>query len=219
MKPFVAFTLTITLLISVDGQADAKHVSEARKGAEKAAPAARPREVLGNEKFKKACSPDFERVAEDALKKVGITDLKQFGEAWRTPDGTIWSNIATNPDGSPKRMNHEDATAYCKQLGARLPTGYPDDKNGTGDFPVQDSDVVTLRRFMGAKNSTTPDGLRSYRPQVLPRLEGFEKVYDSEMWTSSAQGTSSNHYVFNGAEGYTSMHFAGQKRLVRCVTP
>jgi len=59
----------------------------------------------------------------------------QLGEAWKDPSGMIWGD--TVRDGSEgKEMLHDEATKYCKTIGAQLPSR---------------EDFVRLRKYMGAK--------------------------------------------------------------------
>lgn len=134
---------------------------------------------------------EFQRIPEEELSKLGITNPKAFGEAWQDPSGMIWGDVKRLPDGSPRTMNHSDAEAYCKKLGAELPSGYEINWNGTGGYPNRDSDFVRLSKYMGAKYVFDDRGRKysdkGYSPQILPNLTYEEdgKTKSAVFWSSS----------------------------------
>ena len=142
---------------------------------------------------------EFKRVSEEELLALGIKDTKKFGEAWQDPSGKIWSDIAKKGDGTPLKMSQRDAETYCKNLGAELPSGYPENQNGTNGFPNKDSDFVALRKYMGAKSMAGTGVPEGYEPEILPNLTFWN-------WSSSVHSGLSNYaYFVDGRDGVVSL--------------
>lgn len=139
--------------------------------------------------------------------RVFVRDTSQpkLGEdAWRDQMGAIWGDVVKNDDGSLQVTTHEKAAAYCKKIGADLPS--------TADFQ-------RLRKYMAF------DREGEYTAQVLPNLN------KGPLWSShryqygpvvqsirSALGTYSNsdHYTFTTA-GELKPATGDQLLPFRCV--
>lgn len=172
-------------------------------------------EVISGETKKTDAGAIFTRVSPDDLKTLGIKDLSKFGEAWKDPSGLVWGDVAKDEKGNIRRMNHKDAESYCKSLGAELPTGYLEEKNGKNGFPNHDSDFVRLRKYMGAESLAGYGAPKGYGPQILPNLKegGWE-------WSSSVHpANSDNAYDFDGRSGdiYYGHRDYSLNVSVRCV--
>jgi len=144
------------------------------------------------------------------------TSNPKLGEAWRDPSGMIWGDIVKKADGTPHFMNHKDATAYCKSIGAELPSGWQSSQNKSNGG--QNSDFVRLREYMGA-TSGSYDG---YTPRVVPNLTHVQggETGSRYFWSSSVLPDDSNYaYVFDGRYGAfddgNRVYDAGYS--VRCV--
>jgi len=174
------------------------------------------------------------RVTEVELEKLGIKDPKAFGEAWRDPSGMIWGDIVKKEDGSPRFMNQKDADAYCKSIGAQLPSGYSPDADGKYGFPKQASDFERLRRYLG-RNSPYKYGVPDrYNPQVIPSLSHTtdsepriaEEFRSRHFWSSSVKERDhlgiSYVYYFDGPIGAIQVvvdEGSSVYNSLRCVFP
>lgn len=145
------------------------------------------------------------------------TSNPELGEAWRDPSGMIWGDIVKKADGTPYFMNHKNATAYCKSIGAELPSGWESSQNKSNGG--QNSDFVRLREYMGATSRSN----EGYAPQVLPNLTHVQdgETRNRYFWSSSVHPDYSNYaYVFNGRYGYIgtgNRDYVGFGLSVRCV--
>jgi hypothetical protein len=173
---------------------------------------------------KTASGAEFKRASEEDLKAAGVKDPKKFGEAWEDPSGMIWSDIAKKEDGSPLFMIHKDVEAYCKSLGAELPSGWKEDQNGKHGFANKDSDFVRLRKYMGAEYAAGYDTPKGYTAQILPNLtttsEKGEILNRWWHWSSSVHpDDTEGAYLFNGRDGDVDVVFRsnGHYFSVRCV--
>jgi hypothetical protein len=176
---------------------------------------------------KTASGSEFKRASEEDLNAAGIKDSKKFGEAWEDPSDMIWSDTAKKEDGSPLFMNHKDAEAYCKSLGAELPSGWPEDLNGKHGFPNKDSDFVRLRKYMAAEYAAGYDTPKGYAGQILPNLTTINEqgeILSRWHWSSSVHTDSNYAYVFDGRfgdVGYSNRsdddHSVDIDYSVRCV--
>jgi len=131
------------------------------------------------------------------------TSNAKLGEAWRDASGMIWGDIVKKDDGSPRFMNHKDATDYCKSIGAELPSR---------------EDFIRLREYMGAKSGSD----EGYTAQVLPNLTYTEKgqVNSRYFWSSSVHPDHSYYaYDFGGRFGYIGYYNRSFDNYysVRCV--
>ena len=184
---------------------------------------------------------EFQRVSEDVLRKAGVKDVAacvgkdgKFG-AFEEPSqkdkaGTplIWcGDVARDKDGKVRTMNHADADAYCKSIGASLPTGYFESRNGKNGFPDQDSDHVRLAKLMGATDSEgkgySPYVQGSTTQTVLPNLTTYEENRWNTtrwFWSSSVYPDSPwDAYVFYGRLGNAGYRYQYHASFVsvRCV--
>ncbi len=171
---------------------------------------------------KTASGAEFKRASEEDLKAAGIKDPKKFGEAWEDPSGMIWSDIAKKEDGSPLCMNHIDAEAYCKSLGAELPSGWQEDENGKHGYPDKDSDFVRLRKYMGAEYAAGHDTPQGYAAQILPNLTRINEegeVLNRWYWSSSETDGTDFAYIFTDRDGDVGygIRFFSYGTSVRCV--
>ncbi|MBI4402910.1 MAG: hypothetical protein HY537_02040 [Deltaproteobacteria bacterium] len=137
------------------------------------------------------------RVSPKELIALGVTDPLAFGEAWRDDSGMVWGDMVRE-NGLPRFMFIKDATAYCKHLGAQLPSAWPESRNsGHGN---KDSDFVRLAKFLS-------DTLFSER--MLPNFVYIEdgKAYARRFWSATPVdprfGTDYYGYVFRGEAGYS----------------
>ena len=124
--------------------------------------------------------------------------LPALGEAWRDPRGLIWGDIIKRADGTGtvRSMNHDNATAYCDSIEARLPTK---------------EEFIQLREYMGAR-AGTDEGYSHHDNQVLPNLSGHW------FWSSSVSPDSADYfYDFSRPYGGVDYHVRNLKNAVRCV--
>lgn len=185
--------------------------------------------VIGEIKTTDPGNARFTRVSEEALTKLGVYAKKCGEEAWREPDvvlpsgeikkGKIWCDIAMKKDKSPRFMKQTDAEAYCKGIGAELPTGWREEQNGKFGFKNEDSDFVRLTKYMGAKSGSN----EGYEPQVLPNLTYTKngQTRSRYFWSSSSVPfvNSISAYVFSGHNGdiYFDYRYHSNFYLVLCV--
>lgn len=146
---------------------------------------------------------------------VRDTNFPKLGEAWRDPSGTVWGNMVTKDDGSPRFMTHGDAADYCKSIGAQLPSR---------------ADYTRLGQYMGFRWVPVQGVLggpaqlyTGFEPQVLPNLNYMEngRVRTRYYWSSTLlPQDESNVYYFSGNDGGTesySSRGSAYYSTVRCV--
>jgi len=127
-----------------------------------------------------------------------------LGEAWKDESGMIWGDVVRNSDLSFRYLDHEQATDYCRKIGAILPS---------------ENDFTRLREYMGA-NSGIYEG---YTPQVLPNLfrKDGNKMLSNFFWSSTADWFHYHlAYVFGGkigGFGLVNRLFADDFTTARCV--
>lgn len=118
--------------------------------------------------------------------------LPSLGEAWRDPSGTVWGDLAQSENHIILSLEQCGAEAYCKSIGARLPTG---------------EELIRLSEYLGGVRNPNPDwwnyvvDVTNYLPEVLPNLNtDAYKDQGRFIWSSSATG--SGRYVgFFGSSG------------------
>lgn len=189
----------------------------------------------------------FKSVSEDELSKLGIGDPKAFGEAWEDSRGLIWGDVIRKKDGSILFMTQPAAQAFCKEIGAELPTGGPGGIKAGCTFCVgpvckvdkkhRDSDFENLRNDL----MTTLTPLRGrasliYIPQFLPHLKTQvsshpinPKNYFAALpppvryfyWSSTTPGCggrTQDKFVFDGQSGVHYMKPIDRENIAtRCV--
>jgi hypothetical protein len=186
---------------------------------------------LSNGKTTESGHKFFNVSAEELIKdhQMNAEQAKKFvGDgAFKDESGTIWGDLAKDTRGKPLVMTHNEAKAYCKSLGATLPSGYPEyqnKKNGN-----QDSDFVRLRKAMGAESLTenydgeyfTEPCPKNFKPQILPNMR--ERDPNPWLWSSSFRPYvffADDVFVFN--TGYGNLSTDGRfndgiGNYVRCV--
>lgn len=115
-----------------------------------------------------------------------------LGEAWRDPSGMIWGDIVKEKDGTPRFMNHVEATDYCQSIGAVLPRHW---------------DFLRLREYLGRDGNGRP-----YSPQVLPNLTYIDEnrqIRNRIFWSHTTAGPYNTNdgrerilaYLFFGRDG------------------
>jgi len=158
----------------------------------------------------------FTRVDEKELSKLGITDTELFGQAWKDESGVIWGDVRKDED--PSNFHYvevDEATDYCKKIGATLPTGWPEDRNN--DFDKTDSDFVRLVKYL----SDDPAKRWTYKPQVLPNLTyDHDGKRESRRYVTSTMKSKEDvtYYAWESIDG--RIHVDGNaisRGFVRCV--
>lgn len=142
--------------------------------------------------------PKHEAITKSGHRFVRDRSNPELGNAWKDAHGIVWGDLVRNRDGSPRMMNHSDASAYCRKIGARLPTR---------------KELVSLSTALG--------GLY-HKPEVLPHLEyshGAEKI-GPQFWSSTMAGTHGyttgiSAYTFH--RGWVTADLMEHKHAVRCI--
>lgn len=141
----------------------------------------------------------------------------ELGESFRAPDGLIWGEIvqkcATPSVCIEITADFEEASQFCKSIGARVPTRY---------------DYISLVESMGAKIDWYDKGPPSrYRVSLYCKScvkEGKELLSQfgrHTVWTSSHMtlGSGNNKYYFGFNENYGDETWPDPSRQLpfRCV--
>ncbi len=115
-----------------------------------------------------ALSPELTRPETKTTKSghVFVRDYSQprLGKAWLDENGVIWGYPVVGSDGYLKPMSWKAATAYCRSIGAELPS---------------ESDYKRLRKYMGAEMNSS----KGFTPEILAGLELNSVI--TWYWTSS----------------------------------
>jgi hypothetical protein len=164
----------------------------------------------------------FTRVSRQELRAAGVVDPDAFGfpEAWRDPSGVIWGDVSKNADGSFATMDHFQAEAHCRRLGAQLPSGWPESPPGAGS---RDSDFVRLRKYLGAGYAAGDEFPTGYKPQILPNQTYINQVYEVASkweWSSTLVPNSYNAWAFLGSYGrlyHRDILQVPSQKVARCV--
>ncbi|MCX6123615.1 MAG: hypothetical protein NTV34_02525 [Proteobacteria bacterium] len=158
------------------------------------------------EQHSKSMDPQEPRTTLSGYVFARDTSNPKLGEAWRDPLGMIWGDIVLKADGSHARFNLKDATEYCKNIGAQIPT--VDDFGRLSDY---------LGRLV-------PGATAGYKPQILPNLtQTFEG--ESGPFTMGIRYLTSTltgvywSYQFDGLDGYDyiNSYYPERTSKLRCA--
>ncbi|MFZ4714192.1 MAG: hypothetical protein ACOYL6_10785 [Bacteriovoracaceae bacterium] len=133
-----------------------------------------------------------------------VTNRPQLGNAWRDENGLIWSDVKQDEDGSALLVKKSEAIAYCKSIGAQLPTV---------------KQFSSLSVFLGGTGKINDIGENKFVPQILP---GLVTDNDKSTWTASdSQNNGNREILFSSSNGYLySIDTPSDDwlRNVRCVS-
>ncbi len=151
--------------------------------------------ALANQDYPFPFAPPEKTFSGAVYQRVGDPEIvKRLGKSWKDSRGLIWGDVVKKEDGIPRKMHHSDAEAYCKFIGARLPTK---------------EDFEKLAEEMGKGSQ------RGYIPQFLPHLYGLW------FWSSSVDSSDAAYaHTFDGWFGCIGpSHRDENGGAARCVLP
>ncbi|MBY0370925.1 hypothetical protein K2X33_09580 [bacterium] len=177
----------------------------------------------------------YSKLKSDELAAFGISDAKAFGQGWKDEKGVVWmGDVLRDADGKPKFMKQEDAEAYCKGIGAEVPTGWTyveADKKGESDWErlfksmggdpeedyAQGTELLSRNEFNITFRKYDSLGDPYFNPQIL---SGWDV---KNIFGAPAQGCAAvdkahpgNESGFVGRQG-TLIHFGTISPIIGCV--
>ncbi len=122
--------------------------------------------------------------------------------AWRDPDGLIWSTIRATSDGAFILASINGADRSCKNRGFRLP---------------KQEDFNKLANYLGDSSERGYSNLNSQGDLLLPFLIAFGRDYP--LWSSSPDSSYPNlRKAFNAATGRLESIPVFYESVYICVT-
>ena len=156
--------------------------------------------VPSNQAFAK-CVPGETRISSVGAVFTCETENDVMGESWRDPDGTVWGDILSEPNGDLFDRLEAEAFDYCLNLNpeseraaikAAVLARQPPDH---GYFLPRVDDFNRLGQLLGYRSDLSLPAL-GYKPQVLPHLK------DYAYWSSTLSAPNEIYY-FDGRHGDT----------------